>query len=136
ALLIWTAPRCVPYPSFRLPGIDLVVVLLVVIGAGVAGLGGASFRRARPPANPMHPGQASALVVGGLSRGTPPPRCPGFTCSLLAWVVYLTAWPALLVLAAFIAYMNQFQIKPEERALEARFGAAFVEYKRSVRRWL
>jgi protein-S-isoprenylcysteine O-methyltransferase Ste14 len=32
--------------------------------------------------------------------------------------------------------MNRFQIRPEERALEAAFGQAFLDYRRQVRRWL
>jgi protein-S-isoprenylcysteine O-methyltransferase Ste14 len=36
----------------------------------------------------------------------------------------------------FITYMNRFQIRPEEKALEARFGAPYLAYKQRVRRWL
>jgi protein-S-isoprenylcysteine O-methyltransferase Ste14 len=36
----------------------------------------------------------------------------------------------------FVAYMNRFQISPEERALRTRFGAPYEAYVRSVRRWL
>jgi protein-S-isoprenylcysteine O-methyltransferase Ste14 len=32
--------------------------------------------------------------------------------------------------------MGRFQIVPEERALEQKFGTEYVEYKRRVRRWL
>ena len=44
-----------------------------------------------------------------------------------AWVV-LMLLPALIVMNAVIA--------AEERYLEARFGAPYREYKRTVRRWL
>ncbi|MCC7286229.1 MAG: isoprenylcysteine carboxylmethyltransferase family protein, partial [Burkholderiaceae bacterium] len=37
---------------------------------------------------------------------------------------------------AFAGYIQRFQIRPEERALEAKFGAEYVDYKRRVRRWL
>ena len=43
---------------------------------------------------------------------------------------------ALLAPAAFVAYMNRFQIRPEERALREKFGVAFDAYARAVRRWL
>jgi len=32
--------------------------------------------------------------------------------------------------------MTQFQIKPEERALQAKFGSNYDTYKAAVRRWL
>ena len=42
----------------------------------------------------------------------------------------------MIVLLAFVLYMNRFQITPEEQALERLFGAQFTEYRRRVRRWL
>jgi protein-S-isoprenylcysteine O-methyltransferase Ste14 len=55
---------------------------------------------------------------------------------LLAWAVYLSNVAALAGLALFVAYINRFQIEPEERALRARFGEEFDTYCRGVRRWL
>jgi len=43
---------------------------------------------------------------------------------------------ALAPIAIFVLYMTRFQIIPEERALEARFGAEFAAYKGRVRRWI
>ena len=42
-----------------------------------------------------------------------------------------------LVAAAlsYVAYMDRFQIAPEERVLRARFGGAYEDYKHRVRRW-
>lgn len=36
---------------------------------------------------------------------------------------------------AFVLYMNEYQIEPEEQALLQLFGEAFVEYKKNTRRW-
>ena len=55
---------------------------------------------------------------------------------LLAWAVYLSNAAALAGLALFVAYINRFQIEPEERALKARFGEEFEAYCRRVRRWI
>jgi protein-S-isoprenylcysteine O-methyltransferase Ste14 len=43
---------------------------------------------------------------------------------------------AALLLPAFVAYMNRFQIEAEERALLAKFGPAFSQYMAAVRRWV
>ena len=43
---------------------------------------------------------------------------------------------ALLGPVCFMLYINRFQIAPEERALEALFGEAYLAYKARVRRWL
>jgi protein-S-isoprenylcysteine O-methyltransferase Ste14 len=53
-----------------------------------------------------------------------------------AWGIFLGNLWGLLWIVGFVFYMNQFQIKPEERALEAAFGPAYINYKSKVRRWL
>jgi len=42
----------------------------------------------------------------------------------------------LLMVLVFVLYITRFQIKPEERILEAKFGEAFVDYKAKVKRWI
>lgn len=53
----------------------------------------------------------------------------GDTCAL--W-----SWPAFLAPAAYVASIPRFQILPEERVLEAKFGAEYLRHKQGVRRWL
>ena len=60
----------------------------------------------------------------------------GFLFALLGWAVFLSHLLAIALLPFFVLYMNRFQIEPEERALLAKFGEQFNEYRRSVRRWL
>jgi protein-S-isoprenylcysteine O-methyltransferase Ste14 len=43
---------------------------------------------------------------------------------------------SFLPILLFVLYMNVFQIRPEERALEALFGPQFAAYKEKVRRWI
>jgi protein-S-isoprenylcysteine O-methyltransferase Ste14 len=74
----------------------------------------------------MKPHQASALVTDGFFAWS---RNPIYVADALALLAF-----ALLVL--FIAYVDRFQIRPEERALRARFGADYERYCAKVRRWL
>jgi protein-S-isoprenylcysteine O-methyltransferase Ste14 len=60
----------------------------------------------------------------------------GFLLVLAGWAVFLSNVLALLILPAFIVYMNRCQIEPEETALALRFGPAFAAYQSRVRRWL
>jgi protein-S-isoprenylcysteine O-methyltransferase Ste14 len=60
----------------------------------------------------------------------------GFLLALVGWAIYLSNALAALLLPAFVAYMNRFQIKPEERVLLAKFGSQFSRYMASVRRWV
>ena len=94
------------------------------------------FRRAKTTVNPLKPDAASALVVRGVYRWTRNPMYLAMLLLLIAWVCIVSNWAALAMLPLFVAYLNRFQIGPEERALQARFGAEFESYRRQVRRWL
>ena len=60
----------------------------------------------------------------------------GLVLTLFGWAVFLSSWPSLVLLPLFVLYLNQFQIKPEERVLSCLFGAEYVAYRERVRRWL
>jgi protein-S-isoprenylcysteine O-methyltransferase Ste14 len=55
---------------------------------------------------------------------------------LAGWAIWLANVVAFAGLPLFVAYINRFQIAAEERALQARYGAAYSAYRRAVRRWL
>jgi protein-S-isoprenylcysteine O-methyltransferase Ste14 len=40
------------------------------------------------------------------------------------------------LVGGFCAYLTRFQIVPEERALQAIFGDAYIGYMSRVRRWI
>lgn len=52
------------------------------------------------------------------------------------WAIARANMVTFLALPAFVVYMNQFQIKPEERALMSIFGDKLKKYCSSVRRWI
>lgn len=60
----------------------------------------------------------------------------GMFAVLIGWALTLSNWAAVAILPVFVLYMNRFQIRPEERALSDRFGDAYLDYTRRVRRWL
>ena len=55
---------------------------------------------------------------------------------LVANAIRLRDWRALLPLAAFVAFIDRFQVAAEERALAAKFGADYDAYRASVPRWI
>lgn len=112
--------------------------LLVFLGAGaaVSGAGVWSFRKARTTVNPWRPHGTSALVVSGIYGLTRNPMYLGLLLGLLGWGLFLANLFALALAWAFVPYMNRFQIRPEERALEQTYGHAFRDYCSRVRRWL
>jgi protein-S-isoprenylcysteine O-methyltransferase Ste14 len=138
ALLTWLAAAAAP--SFDLP-IERVwrlgpAALLLAAGVGFAISGVLAFRQARTTVDPTRPGAASALVAAGVYRISRNPMYVGFALALAAWALSLGNALSLLLVPLFVLYLNRFQIIPEERALRARFGAAYDAYAGSVRRWL
>ena len=95
-----------------------------------------AFRQANTTVNPTTPVASTALVVRGVYRLTRNPMYLGFALLLLALAVWLGKMSALLLVPLFMAYLQHFQIRPEEDALHARFGASFDTYCQQVRRWL
>ena len=136
ATLMWLVTWAIPTIEFELPARTLVSVSVAVAGMVITGLGVASFRRAKTTVNPMKPASSSTLVVSGIYRFTRNPMYLGFLLGLIGWAIFLSNALAFFLLPAFVAYMNRFQIEPEEKALGVLFGEQFVAYSSRVRRWL
>ena len=136
AALMYGAARLFPGVDFEMPWRLPVCALLFIVGAGLDVAGLVHFLKARTTVNPLDPTAATRLVTGGLYRFTRNPMYLGLALLLLAWGIFLANAAALLGVPAFILYMNRFQIAPEERALEARFGAEYSRYCARVRRWI
>jgi len=102
-------------------------VLLVAVSAGM-------FRRRRTTLNPF--GESSALVQDGLYRYSRNPMYLGMLLILTGVALWLGNVPAFAAPVVFVAAINRWNIRNEERLLEARFGAEYVQYKQRVRRWI
>ena len=136
ALLMWLLARSFPAFAFTVEPMPIAAAGVALAGVAITGLAALSFRKAHTTVNPMKPSSTSSLVTSGIYRYTRNPMYLGFFLALIAWGLYLSNVLALLVLTAFILYMNRFQIEPEERALTVLFGQEFVQYTSRVRRWL
>ena len=94
------------------------------------------FLRAKTTIDPRYPHKTSTMVTTGIYRFSRNPMYLGLALLLAALSLWLGARFGLFVVAAFILYMNRFQIEPEEQALEMQFGETYLNYKNSVRRWI
>ena len=132
--LAWLLPAAaLPLPA---TGARLAAGALGAAGIAVALAGVLAFRRMRTTVNPMAPERATALVAVGVFRASRNPMYLGMLLVLAGWAVFLGNAAAALLVPAFVAWMTRFQIRPEERALTARFGASYLDYCARVRRWL
>jgi protein-S-isoprenylcysteine O-methyltransferase Ste14 len=125
-----------PGISYTLPARFALALALVVLGGAVAIAGVVAFRIKRTTVNPLTPSASSSVVSSGVYRVSRNPMYLGFFLALAGWALYLSNAGAVLLLPAFLAYLTQYQIKPEERALLAKFGPEFAHYMARVRRWV
>ena len=114
----------------------VIAVILLILGFSFAISGGISFRMAKTTVNPLKPETASALVTSGVFKYSRNPMYVGLAIILLAWTIYLAAPFGLIGVLGFMAYIQRFQIVPEERAMHKLFGDEFEAYQSIVRRWL
>lgn len=136
ALLMWKLAPFVPHPA-QLPIYHLLISSAAAIaGVGSAVLGLICFIRHKTTLNPHKPWNVSVLVRNGIYRYTRNPMYVGLLLVLAGWALYLTHLFPLLLLPLFVVYLNRFQIEPEEKVLEERFGTDFTSYRDTVRRWL
>ncbi|NQZ48764.1 MAG: isoprenylcysteine carboxylmethyltransferase family protein [Moritella sp.] len=129
--------------SFVVLTVEMNTVARLTLSAATVALGiffclagVVSFRRAKTTVNPLEPEAATALVSSGIYAISRNPMYVGLALFLLAWVMYLSSPWISIGVVGFVLYMNQFQIKPEERALKNIFGSEFISYQAKVRRWL
>lgn len=118
------------------PGRIAIAVAFAATGVATAITGVITFNRIGTTVNPLEPSAASTVVSNGIYRYTRNPMYLGLLLTLTGWAAYLANAGAALLLPAFVAWMNQWQIKPEERALLAKFGPEFARYTAAVRRWI
>jgi protein-S-isoprenylcysteine O-methyltransferase Ste14 len=108
----------------------LLVVAAVALFAGSVG----KFRAAGTPV----PGNkaTTAIVRAGPYRFSRNPIYVAFSLLHLGIAIWLNSLWLVATLIASVAVMARVVIPREEQYLERRFGAEYVDYKKSVRRWL
>jgi protein-S-isoprenylcysteine O-methyltransferase Ste14 len=124
----WPCPF-LPRLLGALLGSVLVVVAVVIFSASIR-----KFRMAGTPVPGNQP--ATAIVRTGPYRFSRNPIYLAFSIfqlGIASWVDSLWLIATLMVAVALMAFVV---IPREERYLEMRFGADYLDYKRSVRRWL
>ena len=136
ALLMWGISALSLDISFsffvRIP----LTIVIFIVGLFFIFSGLISFRRAQTTIDPLKPETVSSLVRTGIYHFSRNPMYVGLVFVLLALFVFLGSALSIIGIIGFVLYMNEFQIKSEERALKKNFGVEFSEYQAKVRKWL
>jgi len=80
--------------------------------------------------------ESTALITQGVFRISRHPMYLGFVLILVGVAILLGSLTPWVIVPVFIVRMEIIYIRVEEHMLEERFGLAWMEYKKKVRRWL
>lgn len=136
ASLLLGAVLTVAWPLSFFPSVLRVPAggLLVVMAAGLFWYSIAQFRTAGTPVPGNKP--TTAIVRTGPYRFSRNPVYLAFFALHLGLAICVNSFWLVATLIATVAVIAGVVVPREERYLTGRFGADYLEYKASVRRWL
>lgn len=134
--LMWGVDQILPATRFAFPGQGLLAIMVIGAGLWLDVIALRTFRKAGTTTNPVSPEKASTLVDHGVFSKSRNPIYVALVLFLIGGFLWFGNLANVLVIAAFIWFMTNFQIKPEEEALTKIFGQPYDDYREKVRRWI
>ena len=109
---------------------------VMFVAGGLIGVAGVvAFRQQRTTVNPHRPQNASSLVDGGIFTYTRNPMYLGLVVGVAGAAFIVRDASGLVFALLTMAYLQRFQIIPEERFMHELFGDEFNQYCQRTRRW-
>jgi protein-S-isoprenylcysteine O-methyltransferase Ste14 len=121
--------------KIAIPFALVIAIALAASGVFISASAIRQFGSAETTISPLEPDTATSLVHTGVFRRTRNPMYVGLLLVLSGWMIWLQSVSNLVVLFAFLFWLNELQIKPEEAALRKVFGQGYIDYCKRVRRW-
>ena len=113
-----------------------ISVILAILAVSIVISAINAFQRAQTTVHPNHPEKTTHLITQGVYRFSRNPMYLALSLLLSALSLWLGNLFGFFVVGGFTIYITQFQINPEERALEENFGQVYIDYKQQTRRWI
>lgn len=135
ASLMYVLARFLPFGYFDFFGRRYLIIVLLLLAMCLGVFAMFQFFSSKTTIDPTAPVKATKLVTNGLFRFSRNPMYLALLLLLLAWGIWLGNAFNTLLAAGFVAYMNRYQIIPEEEALNTIFGKQYQQYCLKVRRW-
>jgi protein-S-isoprenylcysteine O-methyltransferase Ste14 len=126
---------------FLFPGIKVIslpwnLIGLLPLGAGVALnlIADSAFKKAGTTVKPFQ--ESTALLTDGVFKISRHPMYLGFALILMGVAILLRSLMPWVIIPIFVVLLEVAFIQVEERMLGEKFGSAWLEYKKKVRRWI
>ncbi|QLG43901.1 methyltransferase family protein [Costertonia aggregata] len=135
AFTMYLLAEYLPFGYFDFFGRNYLTKILLAFAVIIVFASLIQFFRNNTTVDPRKPSKSSKLITNGVYAYSRNPMYLGMLLSLLAFGAWLGNAFNVLLAAGFVAYMNRYQIIPEERALLNTFGKSYSQYLTTVRRW-
>lgn len=125
---IFPVTKFIPFPW------SLTGLVPIVIGSLLNLIADSSFKKMRTTVKPFE--ESTALITSGAFKISRNPMYLGMVLILSGISILLGSLSPFFVILIFIFAMDFVFIQKEEAMLQNKFGTKWLEYKKTVRRWL
>jgi len=123
-------------PTTFINGVSRWILGALIVVAGITLNVGGFITQKRAGTDPIPFNPSTRIVAHGLYRFTRNPMYIGFALWTFGLAVLIDSAWMLLAIPIGLVLIDRLVITREERYLERKFGAEYLNYKRSVRRWI
>ena len=109
-------------------------LVIVVLGFGIIVWKATLFKKYKTPIRPFE--TSTYLIIDGLYRYSRNPIYLAMVIILLGGAVFLGSLTPFFVIPVFMFFIAKVFIENEEKFLENIFGKEYLDYKKTVRRWI
>lgn len=134
ALCAIVLQRFVPLPFITQSNARILGAIVMIINLVIGLPAVRDMLTAKTSLNPQRP--TTALVLHGSYRISRNPMYFGLTLLYLGLAIFFQLAWGLVLLPVVVWLITIWVIVPEEKYLEQKFGAAYLNYKSTVRRWI
>ena len=110
--------------------------IIILAGLVIIFIAARQFKAANTTINPIKPKNASVLVSKGIFSYSRNPMYLGMLLIIIGFSIIHSLMAVLVIMPLWVIYITNFQIIPEEEAMEILFKEDFLNYCKKTRRWI